>query len=41
MKDYTNFNKKILFSFRTLPFCDRYVSEFDKNYLSILGKEDY
>lgn len=38
-----NFNKKILSSFKTLPFCDRYVSEFDKNYdnyLTILTKND-
>jgi len=43
MKDYENFNKNILSSFRTLPFCDRYVSEFDKNYddyLTILAKND-
>ena len=38
-----NFNKKILSSFKTLPFCDRYVSEFDQeydNYLDILTDND-
>lgn len=38
-----NFNKKIISSFKTLPFCDRYVSEFDSNYneyLNILSKNN-
>lgn len=31
-----NFNKKLISNFKTLPFCDRYVSDFDSNYQQYL-----